>query len=149
MSCLCDKAYTRRFLERIDRAHRLHCRPGTFRCPDVKCPRHRWMVVARCVKRRCVVAPMKPAPPLHVNQLFAPTLVLRARVVAIVIRPHPRFRFRIVAQVLRVLKGRYPKKRFAFDVHSPSRSNLAVDKVITIEAWREGNGYIVDRNKRY
>jgi len=81
-----------------------------------------------------------------------PDLVLSAKVTRI--SPAPR-QPRVVAtwvvetRVLKVLRGTFDGKTFAFRVHSPSRSNLAVGQVITVEAWRVPEGWRVPDNKRY
>lgn len=84
------------------------------------------------------------------KQHGAPTLILRARVRAVVIDlTDRRYRFRVEVDVLAVQRGRYGKKQFQFRIHSRSRSNLRAGQLITIEAWRTAGRYDVDRNKRY
>ncbi len=83
-----------------------------------------------------------------------PDLVLRAKVIRIFPNRPPGGRYShynwvIRTRVLKVLRGQFKARVFEFRVHSPSKSNLSVGKIITVRAWRVKGGYRVDPWRRY
>lgn len=55
-----------------------------------------------------------------------------------------RRRWQVTLRVERVLAGDFGAERFAFVVHSPAKSGLAVGQHRIVRASRAGEGYTVD-----
>jgi hypothetical protein len=53
----------------------------------------------------------------------------------------------ITTKVTRVVSGEFSRSKFEFVVHSPALSGLEKGRSYTIEAVRNGDGYIVDEHQ--
>jgi hypothetical protein len=73
-------------------------------------------------------------------------LVFRGKVESIEISPlkGSRYNFVVKTRVLKVLKGSFDGSHFEFRIHSPSKSQIEVGKVLEVKAERIRDGYLVD-----
>lgn len=73
-------------------------------------------------------------------------LVLRGRVESIEISPLPNSpnNFVVTTRVLEVVEGSFAGSHFAFRIHSPSKSGIAVGQQLEVRAERAPEGYRVD-----
>jgi len=55
-----------------------------------------------------------------------------------------RFRWAVTLRVEEVLAGEFSGRTFAFPIHSPTKSGLAVGQQRILRAVQSGDGYVVD-----
>jgi len=81
-----------------------------------------------------------------VVELVSADLVFTGKVVSIEIAPlkGSRHNFVVKTRVLKVLKGSFEGTHFSFRIHSPSKWQIEVGKVLEVKAQRTRDGYLVD-----
>lgn len=81
-----------------------------------------------------------------VVEMVSVDLVFTGKVVSIEIAPlkGSRHNFVVKTRVLKVLKGSFKGTHFSFRIHSPSKWQMEVGKVLEVKAKRTRDGYYVD-----